>query len=159
LNYVVVFLPVVTRRPISWSLSPVPISVILFGFNQKEIVSSSVRLTLYGPLRVKPSDRFHSGGINGRHPFRIGYRVDFNLLRFAQKALCSKQNAESVRIYVVVQIFAGFPRLYQTENVPVFDIPQNLTAQTTPFIFRWLNHRKKCLHNLCPLLSMYSWLF
>jgi hypothetical protein len=59
---------------------------------------------------------------------------------FAQKALCSKQNAESVRLYIMVQIFAGFPLRDQAETVLVFDVPENVTLKTTPLIFRWFNH-------------------
>jgi hypothetical protein len=50
--------------------------------------------------------------------------VDFNLRRFAQKAFGSKQNAESGRPYMAIQIFAGFPLSQQIEAILIFNIPE-----------------------------------
>ena len=80
-------------------------------------------------------------------------RVDFNLRRFEQKALCSKQNAESVGPNKIFQIFAGFPLHDQVETVLVFDVPESVKAQATFLILGWLNHWEKRLHNLCPLFQ------
>ena len=64
----------------------------------------------------------------------MGDRVDFNLRRLEQKALCSKQNAESVGPNIIFQIFAGFPLQDQVETVLVFDVPESVKAQTTSLI-------------------------
>jgi hypothetical protein len=142
-NHIVIFLPVITLQ----SLRRMRLSALAVLFGHADFCHDVSCRGLSHAAKASPSDRpqyplrdsFGPNGINGLSAFRMGNRVDFNLRRFEQKALGSKQHAESVGLDVIVKIFAGCPLLDQTENVLVFDAAENLAALTPSLIFRRIN--------------------
>ena len=83
-----------------------------------------------GPLRFSSNSLFVWIGFfySGLHqwppflPFRLPCQFGFSAVCI--KALLSRQNTESMRPYVMVQIFTGGPLLQQAELILVFDIAE-----------------------------------
>ena len=76
-------------------------------------------------------------------------------MRFAQKTLCPKQNAESVRPEMIVQTFLGLPLLNQGEGVFVLIILEEAATYAALFLSYQSDQRVNRLQKLLTLFGKY----